>query len=236
MQPMYPPSTADARALRLGDLLAAGGALLVFVFSFTPFIEVSVPEFSDVGEASGWQNAWATETFMAPLTWFVVLAGLLLIGAAAVRYLRGQDPQLIGFRLTQVEVGLALFMLVVLFSMVTSDKHVIFGRVGRQLGEGAARLEVSWGAILMLIGALIATVGAVLTHLGVGPVIVPQRAQPQAQAGPAGHSYGPPPGQPYPPPPPAGQPYAPPPGQTQPPGPGITPEPGAPPPQTPPQQ
>jgi hypothetical protein len=170
MQAPYPPS---AKNLRLGDALAAGGSILVFAFSFAPFITITIPGLLGGGRLEGWQNAWATETFMAPLTWFVILAGLLLIAAVAVRYLTGRNPDLLGFRLTQLELGLALFMLVVLFGMVTSEKHIIFGADARVQGEGGASLGIGWGAILMLIGALVAAVGALLTHLSVGPVVYP---------------------------------------------------------------
>jgi hypothetical protein len=170
MQAPYPPT---AKTLRLGDALAAGGSLLVFAFSFAPFITVTIPGLLGGGRLEGWQNAWATETFMAPLTWFVILAGLLVIAAVAVRYLTGRDPDLVGFRLTQLELGLGLFMVVVLFGMVTSEKHIIFGADARVQGEGGASLGIGWGAILMLIGALAAAVGALLTHLSVGPVIYP---------------------------------------------------------------
>jgi hypothetical protein len=237
----------SAKFLRLGDALALGGSLLVFVFSFTPFVTVSIPAL--LGGVEDSQNAWATETFMAPLTWFVVLAGLLQIAAVAVRYLGGRDPELLGFRLTQLEVGLGLFMLVVLFSMVTSEKHVIFGAAARVQGEGGAKLETGWGAILILVGALAAAVGAVLTHLSVGPTIFPR---PVAAAPSPGYGQPTTEGEPYPqsypaPPtaPPAGpQPYAqtpagpqPPEAQPYAPAPGAQPGPAPQqPPATPPQQ
>jgi hypothetical protein len=206
----------SAKILRLGDALALGGSLVVFVFSFAPFITINIPSFLDGRVLDDWQNAWATETFMAPLTWFVVLAGLLQIAAVAVRYLNGRNPELLGFRLTQLELGLSLFMLVVLFSMVTSEKHVINGAAARVHGEGQASLDIGWGAILMLIGALAATVGAVLTHLSIGPAIFPRPAgpvHPQAAGQPAtpDQPYPPPEAQPYAPPPSAAPPAAPPP-------------------------
>jgi hypothetical protein len=216
MQPPYPPS---AKILRLGDALAAGGSILVFAFSFAPFITISIPGLRGGVLLDDWQNAWATETFMAPLTWFVVLAGLLLIAAVVLRYLTGRNPDLVGFRLTQLELGLGLFTVVVLFGMITSEKHVIFGAGARVAGEGGASLGIGWGAILMLIGALAAAVGAVLTHLSLGPVVYPwpagttQSSPAPDQAYPAPHdapSY-----TPQPPPadaPPAGpQQYGPPP-------------------------
>lgn len=192
---MPSPYPAPAKTLRLGDALELGGSLFVFAFSFAPFVTISVPTLIAAGLAD-WQNAWATETFMAPLTWFVVLAGLLQIGAVVLRYLRGHAPGLLGFRLPQLEVGLGLFMLVVLFGMVTSEKHIIFGAADLQPAE-RAELNVGWGAILMLIGALAAAVGGVLTHLSVGPVIFPRPTGPVPPPA-AGPSYSPA-GEPYPP-------------------------------------
>jgi hypothetical protein len=210
---MQSPYPAPTKTLRLGDALELGGSLVVFAFSFAPFITISIPGLFGGNGLDDSRNAWATEMFMAPLTWFVVLAGLLQIAAVALRYPGGRNPELLGFRLPQLEVGLGLFMLVVLFSMVTSDKE--------GLGTG-------WGAILMLVGALAAAAGAVLTHLSVGPTVFPMPARPATPTTP---------GQPYPP---AGtQPYAGPPHQAQPYGPEgqpLAPPAAPPPPANPPQQ
>jgi hypothetical protein len=202
MQAPYPPS---AKILRLGDALAVVGSVLVFAFSFAPFITIRVPNLFGGGLLDDWHNAWATETFMAPLTWFVILAGLLLIAAVAVRYLTGRTPDLFGFRLTQLELGLGLFMLVVLFAMVTSEKHIIYGAGARVQGEGGASLGIGWGGILMLVGAAVAAAGAILTHLSLGPVVYPWPGAPAPHPGAAGY----PPGQPYPAAPPTQQ-YTPP--------------------------
>jgi hypothetical protein len=240
---MQSPYPAPAKTLRLGDALELGGSLVVFAFSFAPFVKIAIPGLLGGSGLDDSQNAWATETFMAPLTWFVVLAGLLQIAAVALRFLSGRSPELLGFRLPQLELGLGLFMLVVLFSMVTSEKHVIFGAGARVQGEGGADLNTGWGAILMLVGALAAAVGAVLTHLSVGPTIVPWPAaaatpaapvQPYPQ--PGAEPYAGPQAQPYAAPPPQAQPYASP-AETQqyppPPAPGAPPQQ---PPSTPPQQ
>lgn len=210
---MQSPYPAPAKTLRLGDALELGGSLVVFAFSFAPFVSISIPGFLGNSALDDSQNAWATETFMAPLTWFVVLAGLLQIAAVALRYLGRSTPELLGFRLPQLEVGLGLFMLVVLFSMATSEKHVIFGAGARVQGEAGADLNIGWGAILMLVGAIAAAVGALLTHLSVGPTVFPLAARPAAPAG-AGQPYPPAGGDPYAASP-QGQPYGAPPQQAQ---------------------
>jgi hypothetical protein len=180
-----PSRTARMPAIRLGDALAVGGSVVVFAFSFAPFVKLSgtalLSALTSAGLATS-HNAWATETFMAPLTWFVIFAALLVIAFVLLRYPRASNPQVLGFRLTQVELGLALFTLVVLFGMVTSEKHVIFGAGARAFGEGGAGLHLGWGATVMLIGALIATTGAVLNHLSIGLVLFPRPVSRAAMA------------------------------------------------------
>jgi hypothetical protein len=177
----------------LGDPALALGALMIFGFSFAPFVR-----YSDQAEESliitllqvkPWFNAWSLETFMAPLTAFVVLAALLGITAVAVRLLLRREPALLGFRLRQVEVGLALFTFVVLLGMLTSAKHALFG--ARRMAEvdptfeaSAVALDTSWGGVLMLVGATLALIGAALNHFSIGPVIRLGGSPPAPPAGP----------------------------------------------------
>ncbi len=178
---MQPSTPTPAKTLRLGDVLALAGSLLVFSFSFAPFVKIKIPGLLSGAGLADTQNAWATETFMAPLTWFVVLAGLLVIAGVALRYVGVRNARPLGFTLAQLELNLSLFMLVVLFGMVTSEKHLIFGVSARALGEGGASLDSGWGAILMLVGAIAAAAGSVFTILSVGPVIYPRPATPAPQ-------------------------------------------------------
>lgn len=240
--PAAPTPAAPPRAFRIGDPLVVLGALLVFGFSFAPFVR-----YSDQAEQAfivavlglrSWFSAWSLEIFMAPLTSFVVLAGLLAAAGVVVRLLLRRDVELVGFRLRQVEVGLSLFMFTVLLGMVASDKHALVGARGLAAADPSfdaadVAMVTGWGAILMLVGAAVTALGAVLNHLAVGPVIrlgaVPAPAPPAAEhwqppAGPGG-SYPrpepwqpPPPQAPYPPPdqPP---PHDPPPRSDQPPTP-----------------
>jgi hypothetical protein len=236
--PEPPAAPTEPRTLRLGDLLVAFGALVVFGFSFAPFIEYGerAAFLFGVLDVPLWFNAWSLQTFMVPLTTFVILAALLSIAAAAVRFGIRRDPELVGFRLRQLEVGLALFAFVVLLGMVASDKHAIVG--ARRIAEadptfGAEEVAVNtgWGAVLMLLGTIVVLAGALLNHFGVGPVIPVATTTPAAAgqwpAGPGQPGYQPgywqsapgsmpPPGtQPAPPggqpPPPGGQPPPPPP-------------------------
>lgn len=169
---MQPPAPSPAREARLGDLLVALGALMVFAFSFAPFVQYG-GEFGEVVAPPGFSgrfNAWSLEAFMVPLTTFVVVAALLTIAAVATRFALRRDPSALGFRLRQVEVGLALFVFFVLLGMIASNKPVFFG--ARRFDDPVlteSTLAVGWGAVLMLVGAMIAVAGAVLNHFAFGP-------------------------------------------------------------------
>lgn len=201
------PTLAAPRRLHLGDLLVGLGGLLVFGFSFAPFVEYSDQTALLFGALDlRWFSAWSLQIFMVPLTTFVVGAALLGTAAAAVRFGLRRDPELLGFRLRQLEVGLALFGSVVLLGMVASDKHAIVG--ARQVAEADPAFRASdvamntgWGAVLMLVGALVALAGSLLNHLQVGPAILVVGGPPVPPPGgggwpspPAGGAPGPPPG------------------------------------------
>jgi len=170
------PTPAVPRTLRAGDLLVAAGGLLVFGFSFAPFVEYGEQAALLFGllDISLSFNAWSPQTFMVPLTTFVVLAGLLAITAAAVRFGLRRDPELLGFRLRQLEVGLALFAFLVLLGMVASEKHAVLGArrlasADRSFQAEDVAASTGWGAALMLIGATILVAGTLLNHFRVGP-------------------------------------------------------------------
>jgi hypothetical protein len=182
--------------LRPGDLLVLFGGLLVLGFSFAPFVEYHDQAALLFGllDVPLWFSAWSLQTFMVPLTTFVVVAALLGIAAVAVRFALRRDPELLGFRLRQLEVGLALFGSVVLLGMVASDKHAVVG--ARRLAEvdptfrpEEVAMSTGWGAVLMLVGALLALAGALLNHLGIGPTMVVGTGP---AAPPAGRYQGPP--------------------------------------------
>jgi hypothetical protein len=208
--------------LRLGDPLVGLGGLAVFGFSFAPFVAYGEPAAVLFGvlDVPHEFNAWSLETFLVPLTTFVIVAGLLNLAAATTRFGLRRDPELLGFRLRQLEVGLALFGFVVLLGMIASDKHAVLG--ARRLAEAdptfrldEVALSTGWGAALMLIGTIVLLVGTLLNHFGVGPAIpVGGAAPPPAYGQPPPPAYGQPPGRPSSPgepAPPGGEP-APPPG------------------------
>jgi hypothetical protein len=205
-----PGAPAVGRRVRLGDLLTLIGGVFVFFFSFAPFMtypDSAVSELIDGGRSTfdGWFMAWSTQMFMAPLTWWVIFAGLGLIGLSAVRFLTGRDPELLRFRTSQLQLAFALFAFFVLLGYALSHKQISFG-LDKYLGADAREYELyrpsfGWGGYLMLIGAIVATAGAVLNHFNLGPdFAIPTKVAsnpPSAQQWPGGA---------YPPP-------APPPGQ-----------------------
>jgi hypothetical protein len=164
-----------ARPPAIGDMLIMGGGLFVFLWSFAPFVSyddelVASLNRGDGPDIDGSYSAWAAETFMAPLTWWVVLAALLLIVLAVLRYRRG-EVRLPGATLTGLQFGLGLFVFFVLLGYALSNKEMTFGL--DEINEQARAvvntdLSFAWGGMLMLIGALVALVGAVLNHFNVG--------------------------------------------------------------------
>jgi hypothetical protein len=221
-----PPAQKPDRRLTLGDAVAAFGGLLVFAFSFAPFVSYDDAFQQQLAKDNlpTWFSAWSAETFMGPLTWFVVLAGMITIGLAATHLAVPRGRELLGFRLGHPQIGVALFAFLVTFGYATSDKDVIFGHdlnvsLGQALLRGGLSFSFSWGGYLMLFGTVLAVAGAVLSYLEVGPVLYPQPPRPARWPGQPGQpgGYPPPPAAGYPPPPPGG--YPPPAPQPQPPAP-----------------
>jgi hypothetical protein len=213
-QPYQPHDTGQhtppAGRIRLGDLLTVFGGLFVFAFSFAPFVKYPNRAVNEIAEESpsfdGWYMAWSTQMFMAPLTWWVIFAGIGVVALTAVRAATARDPEILRFRASQLQVFLGLFALLVLFGYAVSHKQIGFGLDDLITDSDAIaendlnRPVFGWGGYLMMFGALFATVGAVLNHLSVGPLIstpAPARPVPPGYVAP---SY-PPPGyeqQPYP--------------------------------------
>ncbi|GIJ45685.1 hypothetical protein Val02_25710 [Virgisporangium aliadipatigenens] len=165
-----------ARPPAIGDMLIMGGGAFVFLWSFAPFVSYNDELIASVNSGNGKDidgsySAWAAETFMAPLTWWVVLAGIVLVALSVLRYRRG-EVRLPGATLTGLQFGLALFVFFVLLGYALSNKDMTFGI--DEINEQAealvdADLSYAWGGVLMLIGALAALAGAVLNHFNVAP-------------------------------------------------------------------
>ena len=171
-QPPY-PSARPPFTLTLGDALLGAGGAFIFLFSFAPFISAGRLKYS----------AWATQFFMAPLTWWVVFAGMFMIALALTRTVWSPQREVYGFKPSHVEVGVSLFAFFVLIGYALSDKADVF--------------DFGWGGILMTIGSVVSVIGAIMNHLGLGPTLVPTAAKPATQSDPAP----PPPPSSYPEPP-----------------------------------
>ncbi len=163
----------------VSDALTVGGGLMVLLFSFFPFVSYSDSLRGPI-ERSGydtWFNAWQAQTFMAPLTWFVVLGAVTASGLSAAGYLTGHQLKLLRFSAPQLQVMCSAFAFLVLLGYATSSRSVVFGSdYARYLGDAtfAHGINFSAGGYLMLTFALVTVVGALLTLYNVGPTLLPR--------------------------------------------------------------
>lgn len=179
-----------SRHFTLGDIFAAGGGFLVFVTSFLPFVtydnDVKAP--FERSHLDTWWNAWRFETFMAPLTWFVALGGLLILIMVLVRLGTSRPITIATFSINQLELVVAAFITLIMFGYATSAKSLYFGTewarsLDRQFASG---VDFGIGGYLMLAGGIIALVGAALNLFRIGPnlaVHIPQQHNPHAVNG-----------------------------------------------------
>ena len=148
-QPQYAAPTAGPRpgfTFKAADGLVALGGLFVFFFSFAPFFS------SDLGSNFS-ENSWHSAA-----TVFIAVSGLVLVASAFLDVVWKRDEPRYGLHRHVVQVGIALFALVDLVGFA-------FG-IGLSQGGVTVTIDSGWGEILQLIGALIATAGAILNHLG----------------------------------------------------------------------
>jgi hypothetical protein len=138
------------------------GGLMIVGFSFAPFVSYAVRSDRFFEGASVNQTAWEWAAFLAPLTWFVVLAGLFLI-ALGLSHLLSGERRLLGFRISQLQIVVAAYAASILIGYALADKSepVSVALLGTQLRIGSG--EFAWGGVLMLVGSLLAIVGAVIT-------------------------------------------------------------------------
>lgn len=186
-----PAAPRGSRTLTLGDLLAGVGGLVIFFFSFAPFVSYDEDFIRLLKEDAPrdfpeWFSAWSVQTFMGPLSWWPVLAGLLLIALTALRFALPRDFELVGMRFNHLQVGLSLFAFFVLFGYAVSGKYAFFAEeITNEVADGMRRiasvdveLSFGWGGYLMLVGSIVAVTGAVLNQLGVGPTLWPSPPKP----------------------------------------------------------
>ncbi|MQA27409.1 MAG: hypothetical protein GEU94_18525 [Micromonosporaceae bacterium] len=173
------PSAFASLRVRLSDALIGGGALLVFLFSFAPFISYDDRELVRRLEDENlptWFSAWALETFLAPLTWWVIIAAIGMLALVGAGFTASRDRQLLGFRLGQAQLVLAYFAFVVLAGYALSAKTLVFGSELQDESFSDAptgEMSFGWGGVFMLLGALAAAVAATFAYLDIDPVIWP---------------------------------------------------------------
>jgi hypothetical protein len=153
----------------------------VLLGSVLPFVRYGDSRFATEAARQGldtWWTAWSPQTFLAPLTWLVVLVTLGVTTLTVLRVLGRREPVALGFSAAQLRLVGALFSLVVLFSYALSHKTIAFGsertaRTGAGVEVGT-EMSFASGGYLMLFGAILLTVGAILTHFTQGgPVVWP---------------------------------------------------------------
>jgi hypothetical protein len=158
--PELPGRTSDLPPI--GDLLVMLGGLMIVGFSFAPFISYTLQSNGLSQGATVNRTAWEWAAFLAPLTWFLVLGGLFLL-ALGLNHLLSGDRRLAGFRISQLQLVVAAYTASILIGYALTDKSlqvsVTFLEAQIHVGNG----EFAWGGVLMLVGSLLAVVGAVLT-------------------------------------------------------------------------
>jgi len=219
---MPPPAPAGAGrnlSFSLTDVVVGGASFLFLIFSFLPFESVDLGNFGFGVSESAHKSLWTVTT----LGWWIAIANLLLLASAAAAMFWPKGKEYFGFNRTQVQVGLALFVLI--------------DSAGLLISLSGAR---GWAGFICVLLAIVAAAGAILGHLGMfqNSIAMPKTGgspatypgggyQPGVQQGyqqppPGGYQpppagYQPPPaGYPTPGQPAPGQPYTPPPGQVPP--------------------
>jgi hypothetical protein len=155
-EPTPAPSTNVGIKFRMtmADGLVAVGALIILLFSWGRVVTIDgLDELKKLGLSDSDLHIPGTSlwSYLRPLGIFVILATLLLLASALVDVWWKRDEPKVGVNRHHLQVFLALFILIDIFGMGLSG------------GDG---VSIGWGAIVQLLGALIATAGAILNHLG----------------------------------------------------------------------
>ena len=163
--PPPPPPEMPAHAPQIppiGDLLVMLGGLMIVGFSFAPFVTYGLANPIGRGVDSVNRTAWEWSAYLAPLTWFVLLGGLFLLALGLGHMLSG-DRKLLTFHNSQLQLVVAAYTASILIGYALADKstQVSISLFSSQVEVGSG--EFAWGGVLMLVGSLIALVGAVFT-------------------------------------------------------------------------
>jgi hypothetical protein len=187
--PSAPAPAASKFGVTLADVLVAGGALIILLFSWGRVVSYRPlyqgPQGLVFATSTSGPSLWS---WLRPLGIFVILAALGLIATAAIDTWWKRDKQVVGLHRHHVQVGLALYALVTIFGMMLA---------------GGAGVSVGWGGIIQFLGALVAATGAILNHFNLlqNKLELPARGAKPATYPPAGvyqTGYAAPPAQGYP--------------------------------------
>jgi hypothetical protein len=161
--PPPPPGTPSGahHVPPIADGLVMLGGLMILGFSFAPFISYAATSSRLFEQFTVNRTAWEWNAYLAPLTWFVVLGGLFLIALGLSHVLSG-DHRLLSFRVTQLQLIVAAYSASILIGYALADKSLRIGvsAIGSEVLISSG--EFAWGGVLMLVGSLLAVVGAVL--------------------------------------------------------------------------
>ncbi|MFI5955595.1 hypothetical protein [Cryptosporangium sp. NPDC051539] len=220
---------AGVPVVTIGDLLTVLGGVLVLAFSLLPFVSYTDGRYEAVKNRAdvptSW-TAWASGTFLTPLSWIAIVAAVAVAVLGALRVLGRGRFTVLGLTAAQIRVLLSGLTLLILLGLGVSPKTVMFGDDRPQITAGgvkiASTLSLDLGGYLMLLAGVVLVVGTVLTAGGGGTVLwppsngvrpdflrtpgrAPRGRLPQPSrypGGPPPPGYGPPPGPPgYGPPP-----------------------------------
>jgi len=147
----------DANRLKFGDMIAGGGALVLFISLFLDWYKVEIKGFggANIGGASEGGNAFDA-LGIGPV--FLVLVAVVVIGIVIVRAL-GAEPAGLPVPLSTIILGLgALATLYILFRILVLPD----GDIPDAL-EDAVDFGRSFGIFLALLSALAITAGGFLS-------------------------------------------------------------------------
>lgn len=144
----------DASRLRFGDLIAAGGAVVLFISLFLDWYNVEFEGFGGIGGASEGGSAWQALSFLDILLLLIVLVVLAIV---VTRALGVGLPTLPVPLSTVILAAGALATLIVLFRLIVSPVDVP-GALDDSISVGR-----SIGIFLALLSALAITAGGFLS-------------------------------------------------------------------------
>ncbi len=160
-----------------GDLMAGLAALLVCGLAFLPFVGYTDPKFADAVNRLGRATEWSVlspHTYMAPLSWFVVLAAFAVFVLSVGKLLTRRAPGMLTMTGVQVRFVLAFLPALLLgcytLGFTLWSKQVSFGSEEKVVTIGTETLDATLSvlpagyalvgvSVVLLVGALLGLFG-----------------------------------------------------------------------------